>query len=211
MYIGFGYKAGCGKDLACSYLVENHGFTRIAFADSLKSLCAEVFGISYDKLYDSSKKAAPFRTPIFYTQHKHHEVLSALSDLIGQDVTSLFSDSGFVGQAMRTPREVLQFIGTDVAQWVDSSIWVRCAERKAKQYTDVCFSDVRFKTEAEAVLKMGGACVLLERGTALKGSTSLHRSETEMDSWGGWTHRIENNQTKQFLYDSLERIVREMR
>lgn len=38
MLIGFGHAAGVGKDEAARSLVENHGFTRLAFADPVREV-----------------------------------------------------------------------------------------------------------------------------------------------------------------------------
>ena len=46
MIIGLGYKARVGKDTVGDYLVKNHGFVRLGFADALKNGCAAMFGFS---------------------------------------------------------------------------------------------------------------------------------------------------------------------
>jgi len=57
MIIGFGYKARSGKDTAAGYLRDHFGFTPVAFADSLKRACAEIFGLSQEQLYGDQKEA----------------------------------------------------------------------------------------------------------------------------------------------------------
>ena len=71
LIIGFGYKAQSGKDTAANYLVKNHQFTRVAFADTLKESCRAVFNFSTDQLYGSLKQTIdPFwqKTPREYLQ-----------------------------------------------------------------------------------------------------------------------------------------------
>jgi dephospho-CoA kinase len=56
MIIGLGYKARAGKDTIADYLVENHGFKKIAFADALKRGCMEIFGLDYEQCYGDTKE-----------------------------------------------------------------------------------------------------------------------------------------------------------
>lgn len=57
MLIGLGYKKGAGKDTAAEYLVKEHGFTQLAYADPLKRGCMEVFGLTKEQVYGSQKEA----------------------------------------------------------------------------------------------------------------------------------------------------------
>ena len=41
--VALGYKAQAGKDTCAKYLVENYGFTRLAFADGVKTVGREAF------------------------------------------------------------------------------------------------------------------------------------------------------------------------
>jgi hypothetical protein len=67
MLIGFGHQAQVGKDLAASWLVQDYGFHRLAFADALKKACKEIFGwhswdltqeqkAEYDGFYDMTPR-----------------------------------------------------------------------------------------------------------------------------------------------------------
>lgn len=56
MIIGLGYKARSGKDTIANYLKEVHGFKRIAFADSLKEACRQIFDFDDAQLYGDKKE-----------------------------------------------------------------------------------------------------------------------------------------------------------
>jgi hypothetical protein len=43
--LGFSGKAKAGKDTAADYLVKNHGFVRISFADRLKVMVNDLYGV----------------------------------------------------------------------------------------------------------------------------------------------------------------------
>lgn len=56
MIIGLGYRARVGKDTVGDYLVQNHGFVRLGFADALKEGCRAMFGFSQEQLYGDLKE-----------------------------------------------------------------------------------------------------------------------------------------------------------
>jgi hypothetical protein len=56
LIIALSGRMGVGKDTIADYLVSNYGFVKIAFADSLKRVINELFGVPLDVLYDSEKK-----------------------------------------------------------------------------------------------------------------------------------------------------------
>jgi hypothetical protein len=56
MIIGLGYKARSGKDTIAEYLVRVYGFRRVAFADSLKEACRQIFSFTDEQLYGDKKE-----------------------------------------------------------------------------------------------------------------------------------------------------------
>lgn len=43
MIVGFAGQAGSGKDTSADFLVKNHGFVKVAFADEIKRTCARIY------------------------------------------------------------------------------------------------------------------------------------------------------------------------
>lgn len=56
MILGLGFQARVGKGEVAKRLVERHGFVEMAFADSLKSACQIIFGLSERQLYGDMKE-----------------------------------------------------------------------------------------------------------------------------------------------------------
>ena len=54
--IGLGYKMQHGKDTVADYLVNNHDFVKVRFADKLKDIVAEIYGWDRDLLDDADFK-----------------------------------------------------------------------------------------------------------------------------------------------------------
>lgn len=54
--IGLGYKAGCGKDTVARFLLNAHGYVRVAFADRLKRGAMTILGFTEEQVYDEVAK-----------------------------------------------------------------------------------------------------------------------------------------------------------
>lgn len=99
-------------------------------------------------------------------------------------------------------RGILQRVGVAMRE-IEEDVWVNAALRKAYQLEGtlsgpICFTDVRFPNEADAIHRAGGKLVKvvceervrLERIQALYPETTAERlnhiSETALDSYTGW-------------------------
>lgn len=152
-FIGLSGFARSGKDTAADYLVKNHGFTRISFADPMREALLALdptvpFGISSIKI-------------------------STLVRLGGWDRAK--EDNPEV-------RELLQKMGTEVGRNLfGKNFWVDQAFKKAEQYDKVVFSDCRFINEADAVLAHGGSVWRVNRSGLV--APNNHVSETELNDY----------------------------
>lgn len=114
-----------------------------------------------------------------------------------------------------TPRDILQRVGTEcLRNGFDQEVWVKSLEhyllRKGDKHTDWAISDLRFPNEAEAVRRMGGLVVRIDRDPSLripKLPPQTHASETAMDSYERWDYLIDNNGDFNNLYDQLKELV----
>lgn len=60
LLVGFGGKAGAGKDTAADVLVKQYGFSKTGFAVSVKDACRSIFRFSDEQLYgDQTHKNTP--------------------------------------------------------------------------------------------------------------------------------------------------------
>jgi hypothetical protein len=113
-------------------------------------------------------------------------------------------------------RAFLQWVGTDWAHKIDNHVWINMTLNSLPQDKHVFLSDIRFKTELEALKKDGWLCIKLIRTNVdsdRKGNgNESHCSETELDliSDTNWDYIIENNGTIEELYNKLYGILYEI-
>lgn len=171
-----------GKTTSGDYVAEAHGFKCTAFADRLKVLVQYVFLMTELQVHDSGLK---------------------------ETVDLRWSLS---------PRQILQVVGTELmrvhfgellGQNTDL-IWIQtafCPDSKR-----ICFTDVRFKAEAEFVRGFRNhAIVRLRRyrDSQKRNIASLHRSESE-STMVEPTHTINNSTSLADLHCKIDDIVKEM-
>jgi len=56
LVIGLVGKRGAGKDTVADFLVQNHGFVKLSFAEPLKRVCRELYCLSEEQLHERGLK-----------------------------------------------------------------------------------------------------------------------------------------------------------
>jgi hypothetical protein len=207
MIIGFVGFIGSGKDTAADYLVNDFGFRRESFANTLKDAVASVFGWDRTLLEGRTKQAREWR----------EKEDKWWSERLGKPIT---------------PRWVLQCWGTDLCRrYFHDDIWIASLENKMRKTTDnIVISDVRFPNEIKAIHNAQGLVVRIRRGPepswyndAVAYNTGpkhmswalskmrleqqgIHTSET---AWVGCgvDHTIDNDGTIDDLYRAIKNLV----
>lgn len=196
--IAFAGRKGVGKNTAaeCVRVHLGTGIKEVAFADSLKELCSDVFGIPAsvlrgpselrdshilgDHWVEAAKTTAVRKIEHFLTSlgYHHHDYYQNILDAVRQ-VTPQW-----------TARQVLQFIGTDLLRdKVDKDIWVNAGLARAQHLLTtsaslVVITDVRFPNELLA-LNAGGATTALIMGHD-DPPLNEHESEKSLDRCPWW-------------------------
>jgi hypothetical protein len=190
-------KSKSGKDTVGQMLVEHNpqGAT-LAFADKLKEVCMDLFGLSRDDCYTEEGKAKATTFPVYkcFACGSINCTLVAATQVLCAGCTIVASPDVF--QSFWTPRMILQFIGTEGFRRVDKDVWVKHAVARAaalmagdpleglhpKQF--VVITDCRFKSEMDAVKAAGGAVWRIRRPSTDNAAQGIagHASENEMDT-----------------------------
>jgi len=152
-FIGLSGWAKSGKDTVAQYLVENHGFTRISFADPMRdALLALDPYVPYMGLHMRLSTVIRFRG----------------WDNAKRDVPEI--------------RELLQRFGTEVGRnMFGQDFWVNQAIEKATRYEKVVFSDCRYNNEADAVKAIGGVVWRIFRPEV--SAVNGHTSEQDLNNY----------------------------
>jgi hypothetical protein len=168
MIIGLSGYAQSGKDTVAKYLVENHGFERVAFADPIRDL-----------LYEMNPTVG-------------FEV-----DGGGWDLQYVVDRDGW-DEAKKDPeiRRLLQTLGVGARNIIDTDLWIIKALRTMSGDGNYVVTDVRFQNEATALrspLRTGTAQIWrVERNGV--GAVNSHISEHDLDNWE-FDAYIHNNST----------------
>jgi hypothetical protein len=133
---------GAGKSTVSDILVQDYGYTKIAFADKLKDIVASVFGWPRHLLEGDSIESRNFREQIDNTW----------SSLLGYDVT---------------PRLMIQLVGTEAFRnIIHDSIWIHATFNEIMKNPDKKYviPDARFYNEILAIQNHGGKVMRVKRG-----------------------------------------------
>jgi hypothetical protein len=155
--IGLSGYARSGKDEAAKVLVEEFGFTRVAFADKLREV-----------LYALNPMVEPSPTS---------------NPVMVQDVIDTYGWDGYKETIYGDEiRRLLQRLGTEAGrQTLWDSIWVDAALTGHPDDAKLVVTDCRFPNEAQAIKDRGGVVVRVSRKGV--GPANDHPSETSLDDW----------------------------
>jgi hypothetical protein len=123
---------GSGKDTVARHLASEYDFEPISFAEPLKQIARDVYGLEYRHVFGSQKDKS--------------EPLDGVRAADG---------------SKRTPRQILEWLGTEGFRTIDPDTWVKLGMRRVETFmsegTSVVITDTRFTNEFEAVKQRGGA------------------------------------------------------
>jgi len=152
MIVGLTGPARCGKNTIADHLVAEHGFTRFAFSDALYREVAEAFDVPESYFRYEATKDTP--TGVLAVEHSADDQFAlAVCRAFGWSV-----DGPEVGR-WRSPREILQWWGTEYRRAQDPDYWVKKLDEAISEYAcsgtfplKIAVDGVRFPNE-EAYLR----------------------------------------------------------
>lgn len=162
MIVGLSGRKRCGKDSLASFLVSEHGFARVAFADPLKDV---LLHLDPDVVGVNRQKAS----------------LQGLHDIYD-------GWEGLKEQTNWAPeiRRLQQNLGVAVRDHVASDTWLNAALERVRVLREsdvpVVITDMRFPNEVEGIRQMGGLIVRVERDSIpVESLADTHVSEALLD------------------------------
>lgn len=108
-----------------------------------------------------------------------------------------------------TPREMMQFIGTDAYRSIDDLHWInKLFDRiNAGGHKNVIVTDGRFSNEITAIKDKGGFHVRIQREHSIFVNNSSHYSETALDNFGLVDYSINNDGDINDLNKHIDNII----
>lgn len=166
--VGILGEKGHGKDTFARLVQSETGeFGVTHFAEALKSMCHEIWGLTEEQLHDPVVKEEPLHTPVYMD-----EAIEAMRSVTG------LSGIKPAGRVARTPREVMQFFGTEYVRATQDDYWVEQVRKVIRRGGSFLVPDTRFHNEADALREMGGLLIKIVRVDAPVGGDG-HASETQ--------------------------------
>jgi len=99
-----------------------------------------------------------------------------------------------------TPREILQFIGTDTYRVINDDFWIEQLFKNIGDSNNVIITDCRFPVEIHAVKKRFGKHIRVTRNNRDFVADTKHSSETSLDNFNDIDYVVDNNGTIEDLY-----------
>lgn len=179
--IGLTGPAGSGKDTVADLLVVHAGFVKLAFADALRAEVVDAFCIDPAFLTQRETKEQPMRCLALSRCLDQSFVIRmiALHTLGGNPINP---------DAPRSPRQILQWWGTDYRRHQRADYWVSLAARKIERLLSdglagrIVLTDCRFADEAALVRFMGGQVWQIKRD-GMDVAPGAHESEVTGDGF----------------------------
>lgn len=230
MIIAIAGKMGSGKDTGVNHLVENYNFKRMAFADNLKFMCMNVFGLSYDECFDEEMKFRPFgykkerywfwekfyKTPITFKQRHAEGIINWAKEenhfpITDEMRSAIYRLIGIV--KFETPRHVLQYVGTEILRNIideDYHAKVLYQDILSSGVENIAISDCRFPNERQKVKEWGGTTIIVtgrETDKAADDKSKSHASENSLGTISDYDFSISNTHTLETFYSNLDSIM----
>lgn len=221
--IAFGGEMGSGKDTCADYLCDTYGFAKISFADNLKRAIIYSFGLTHAQCYDQKLKKKPFAGELPIKEMHIDRLIEFIEEenhfILPHGVLTTEQRNNMkkhIGKAFRTPREVLQYFGTNIIRHEINpdyhADYVK-AIMDRNGWDKVTIPDCRFGNEKIAVNNWGGLTVEVVRPdeqNEIKSGTDAdkHESETSLKDGPPFNYLVRNDSTLSELYSNVASILR---
>lgn len=179
-------RAGAGKDTAADFLVPLH-FRKLAFADSLRAELSLALDVPISVFTDRTTKECPHEDLTLEKTPLH--VWPAIA--LARTNESLDGNGGISLDWLalpRSPRQMMQWWGTEYRRREDPDYWVKSMKKKIDSYMRdgerrFVITDVRFANEAAFVRSIGGEIWQLARPVAEDAPEDQHVSAVTGDDF----------------------------
>ncbi|MCH5167460.1 MAG: hypothetical protein J1F35_06145 [Erysipelotrichales bacterium] len=179
----------------------------IAFADQLKKLASDIFGIPIQRFYNNKTNGYINISGTFeYTEQKPSDIITAEDYASGP-----YSYQSSLNQYWMSLREALVYVGTYVCQQnINKNIFVNIIDNKISyesllsDFKYVICTDVRFEHEAEYIRNNNGIMINIVRNDI---SQLNNIAEHDLDEENDYDFIIENDGSYEELWNQVWDMV----
>ncbi len=162
-------KKGHGKDtLANAIISHNETYQIVSHAKELKNMCSSIFNIEENYFFDSSLKEKQFDTPINIDDY-----IDEMNKITGLDLDK-------AGLKANSPRELLQYVGTEYVRNKDEDYWAKILWKSIEYKEKILIPDLRFKNEVKFAIENHASIVKIIRLDFDNENTDDHLSENDI-------------------------------
>ena len=179
--IAFTGSAGTGKDTAADILATHCGFTRLAFADALRTEVQAAFNVPLELLTRRDLKEMP-TAALALIECQDDGFIGALVRSAATDGVRFDVPAWFRGRL--SPRQVLQRWGTEYRRAQRINCWLEALRSRITQLhaldgrSRFVITDARFENEAAMIRAMGGVVWQITRD-GVQSVEGQHASATD--------------------------------
>lgn len=146
-----------GKDTCASIVQEMGAGPTVKFAGPLKSICSNLFGIPLADFEDATKKeaAGEYRITSLTVGSLAYSMQAWVPMTQKEERDALRAFANHVGTILSTPRQVLQYVGTEMIRAVDGDWHCKAAFSgvSGDLTDDFVVTDCRFPNEYDFLVK----------------------------------------------------------
>jgi hypothetical protein len=131
---------------------------------------------------------------------------------VNETLMPLIESKGTVGKIFDKVPWLLQAIGTDLRNVVDSLVWIRIADKKIEKKlsrdpnANICIPDMRFPNEFAHFTANGFTTVRVNRANRPIDRDPNHESEVGLDNHP-YNYVINNDVDMDYLFEEVEKII----
>ena len=194
MIVSLTGRKGSGKSVLADELVKQ-GFTKIGFADYLKSLVSCLYRLPLDSLNDPFLKEKVLKTPLLFGEEQITYIEKENDIIIHNRENKTFL----------TIREALQIIGTEVLRNADPDFHVKKLKDRIDPDKNYVCEDCRFPNELDLLRSLNALCIYIMRPANFIYDT--HPSETALIR-NDFLYVLVNDTSKKEFITSFKRIIK---
>lgn len=217
-------EAGVGKDSFAVPLLERH-FMYGSFAGNLKEMCKEIFNLTVPMVETQRGKAKRLSVPRRFTVNNFTLIrrwMAKTHDLTGLADIAKEIEQKYINTPLKltgkpkeftTPREILQFVGTEVCRKMIETYHVDVLVQKIKDTNqNVVITDARFPNERQVLKDKFNAYLIriIRPGfSIISKEGQKHPSETSLGENEDYDLVIINDGTLKDLHKKAEAVYDE--